>query len=97
MKYRNGMICGFRGDRTELVENKSRRGKFPRLLWWNRIVASSPRRHGWTITPSHDLEQDLSARRRAGVCLRRQQAMLSGAAPGAGRPTWNRSAIPCRA
>jgi peptide/nickel transport system substrate-binding protein len=30
------------------------------ILWWNRIVAASPRLHGWTITPSHYLEQDLS-------------------------------------
>jgi len=30
------------------------------ILWWNRIVASSPRLHGWTITPSHYIEQDLS-------------------------------------
>jgi peptide/nickel transport system substrate-binding protein len=30
------------------------------ILWWNRIVALSSRVHGWTITPSHYIEQDLS-------------------------------------
>ncbi|HWI26557.1 MAG TPA: ABC transporter substrate-binding protein [Stellaceae bacterium] len=29
------------------------------ILWWNRIIAHSSRLHGWTITPSHYLEQDL--------------------------------------
>ena len=29
------------------------------ILWWNRIVANSSRLHGWVITPSHYLEQDL--------------------------------------
>ena len=30
------------------------------ILWWNRIVATSSRFHGWTITPSHYIEQDLA-------------------------------------
>jgi len=29
------------------------------LLWWNRIVATSARLKGWSITPSHYLNQDL--------------------------------------
>jgi peptide/nickel transport system substrate-binding protein len=29
------------------------------LLWWNRIVVTSSRRHGWSITPSHFIGQDL--------------------------------------
>ena len=30
------------------------------LLWWNRIVATSSRLRGWSITPSHFLGQDLT-------------------------------------
>jgi peptide/nickel transport system substrate-binding protein len=30
------------------------------FLWWNRIVAASPRMKGWNLTPSHYLEQDLT-------------------------------------
>jgi peptide/nickel transport system substrate-binding protein len=30
------------------------------FLWWNRIVAASSRMKGWTLTPSHYLEQDLT-------------------------------------
>jgi peptide/nickel transport system substrate-binding protein len=30
------------------------------LLWWNRIVVTSSRMHGWSITPSHFLGQDLA-------------------------------------
>jgi peptide/nickel transport system substrate-binding protein len=30
------------------------------LLWWNRIIALSPQVKGWTITPSHYIEQDLT-------------------------------------
>jgi peptide/nickel transport system substrate-binding protein len=30
------------------------------LLWWNRIVVTSSRLHGWSITPSHFLGQDLT-------------------------------------
>jgi peptide/nickel transport system substrate-binding protein len=30
------------------------------VLWWNRIVAMSSRVQGWTITPSHYIEQDLA-------------------------------------
>ena len=30
------------------------------LLWWNRIVAHSSRLHGWNITPSHFIGQDLT-------------------------------------
>jgi len=30
------------------------------LLWWNRIVATSSRLKGWSITPSHFIGQDLS-------------------------------------
>jgi peptide/nickel transport system substrate-binding protein len=30
------------------------------LLWWNRIVATSSRVHGWSITPSHFIGQDLT-------------------------------------
>jgi peptide/nickel transport system substrate-binding protein len=30
------------------------------LLWWNRIVATSARLKGWSITPSHFIGQDLA-------------------------------------
>jgi peptide/nickel transport system substrate-binding protein len=30
------------------------------LLWWNRIVVTSARLHGWNITPSHFIGQDLA-------------------------------------
>ncbi len=30
------------------------------ILWWNRIIANSSRLKGWTITPSHYLNQDLA-------------------------------------
>jgi peptide/nickel transport system substrate-binding protein len=30
------------------------------LLWWNRIVATSAKLKGWSITPSHFLGQDLT-------------------------------------
>jgi peptide/nickel transport system substrate-binding protein len=30
------------------------------LLWWDRIVATSSRLHGWSITPSHFIGQDLT-------------------------------------
>lgn len=30
------------------------------LLWWNRTVALSPRLHGWSVTPSHFIGQDLT-------------------------------------
>ena len=30
------------------------------LLWWNRIVATSAKLKGWSITPSHFIGQDLS-------------------------------------
>ena len=30
------------------------------LLWWNRIVVTSSAVHGWTITPSHFIGQDLT-------------------------------------
>jgi peptide/nickel transport system substrate-binding protein len=30
------------------------------ILWWNRIIANSTRLRGWTITPSHYLNQDLA-------------------------------------
>ena len=29
------------------------------ILWWNRIIANSARLKGWSITPSHYLNQDL--------------------------------------
>jgi peptide/nickel transport system substrate-binding protein len=29
------------------------------ILWWNRIIANSERLKGWSITPSHYLNQDL--------------------------------------
>jgi peptide/nickel transport system substrate-binding protein len=41
-------------ERQELTEAYS----VP-LLWWNRIVVMSRRVHGWHITPSHFLGQDL--------------------------------------
>jgi peptide/nickel transport system substrate-binding protein len=30
------------------------------LLWWNRIVATSSKVNGWSITPSHFIGQDLT-------------------------------------
>jgi peptide/nickel transport system substrate-binding protein len=30
------------------------------LLWWNRIVATSSKLKGWSVTPSHFLGQDLT-------------------------------------
>jgi peptide/nickel transport system substrate-binding protein len=30
------------------------------FLWWNRIVPTAARVHGWHLTPSHYLEQDLT-------------------------------------
>ena len=30
------------------------------LLWWNRVVVTSSRLHGWNITPSHFIGQDLA-------------------------------------
>ena len=30
------------------------------ILWWNRIIANSSRVKGWSITPSHYLNQDLA-------------------------------------
>jgi peptide/nickel transport system substrate-binding protein len=30
------------------------------LLWWNRIVATSSKLRGWSITPSHFIGQDLT-------------------------------------
>ncbi|HEV7994751.1 MAG TPA: ABC transporter substrate-binding protein [Stellaceae bacterium] len=30
------------------------------LLWWNRIVVTSAKLHGWYITPSHFIGQDLT-------------------------------------
>ena len=30
------------------------------LLWWYRIIATSPRVNGWTISPSHMIYQDLA-------------------------------------
>jgi peptide/nickel transport system substrate-binding protein len=30
------------------------------LLWWNRIVATSSKVKGWSITPSHFIGQDLT-------------------------------------
>ena len=30
------------------------------LLWWNRIVATSAKLKGWSITPSHFIGQDLT-------------------------------------
>lgn len=30
------------------------------ILWWNRIVATSSRLHGWHMTPSHYIGQDLT-------------------------------------
>jgi len=30
------------------------------LLWWNRIVVTSSKLRGWTITPSHFIGQDLT-------------------------------------
>ena len=30
------------------------------ILWWNRIIANSSRLKGWSITPSHYLNQDLA-------------------------------------
>jgi peptide/nickel transport system substrate-binding protein len=30
------------------------------LLWWNRTVAISTRVHGWSVTPSHFIGQDLT-------------------------------------
>lgn len=30
------------------------------ILWWNRIVALSSRVHGWNMTPSHYIGQDLT-------------------------------------
>jgi peptide/nickel transport system substrate-binding protein len=30
------------------------------LLWWNRIVVTSAKLHGWSITPSHFIGQDLT-------------------------------------
>ncbi len=34
-------------------------GLFLTTLWWNRIVAESSQVHGWNITPSHYLNQQL--------------------------------------
>lgn len=48
------------------------------LLWWNRIVVTSARLHGWSITPSHFIGQDLT-----GVWLDPQQS--AGATIGAQR------------
>ncbi len=47
------------------------------ILWWNRIIANSARVKGWTITPSHYLNQDL-----AGVWL---EPLPSHACADAGR------------
>lgn len=30
------------------------------LLWWNRIVATSSKLKGWSVTPSHFIGQDLT-------------------------------------
>jgi hypothetical protein len=30
------------------------------LLWWNRIVATSAKLRGWSLTPSHFIGQDLT-------------------------------------
>ena len=30
------------------------------LLWWNRIVATTAKLKGWSITPSHFIGQDLT-------------------------------------
>jgi peptide/nickel transport system substrate-binding protein len=30
------------------------------LLWWNRIVVTSAKLKGWSITPSHFIGQDLT-------------------------------------
>jgi peptide/nickel transport system substrate-binding protein len=30
------------------------------LLWWNRIVATSSKLNGWSVTPSHFIGQDLT-------------------------------------
>jgi peptide/nickel transport system substrate-binding protein len=29
------------------------------LLWWNRIVVMSAKIHGWSMSPSHLIGQDL--------------------------------------
>lgn len=42
-------------ERRELTEAYS----VP-ILWWNRIVVMSRRVHGWSMTPSHFLGQDLT-------------------------------------
>ncbi len=30
------------------------------LLWWHRIIITSPRLHSWTISPCHMIYQDLA-------------------------------------
>jgi peptide/nickel transport system substrate-binding protein len=30
------------------------------LLWWQRIIVNNKKIHGWYMTPSHFLAQDLS-------------------------------------
>jgi peptide/nickel transport system substrate-binding protein len=51
-------------QRARIVRDFERRaltsaGAVP-ILWWNRIIANSSRVKGWSITPSHYLNQDLA-------------------------------------
>jgi peptide/nickel transport system substrate-binding protein len=52
------------GQRTKIVRDFERHALTEAytvpLLWWNRIVATSSKLKGWSITPSHFIGQDLT-------------------------------------
>jgi peptide/nickel transport system substrate-binding protein len=52
------------GQRAKIVRDFERHALFEAytvpLLWWNRIVATSAKLKGWSITPSHFIGQDLT-------------------------------------
>jgi len=53
------------GERAKIVRDFERHAlteaySVP-LLWWNRIVVTSSKVKGWSITPSHFIGQDLSS------------------------------------
>lgn len=56
-------MAGDQRERTKIVRDFERHALTEAytvpLLWWNRIVATSSVVHGWSITPSHFLGQDL--------------------------------------
>jgi len=56
-------MAGDQRERTKIVRDFERHALTEAytvpLLWWNRIVATSSMVHGWSITPSHFLGQDL--------------------------------------